>query len=829
MKLFQDEIKEDYCEKCGLYKTSNSPKAGASGFGETNTLLLTESSEKTLKKYLKAFGYDLDKDFWKLNPVSCLTEMKGEKKPPTASEIKHCKPHIDNIIKELNPEYIMLLGGAALDSFLLGDFEKIGINVLRGMIIYDQKYKKWVLPLYSSKYIDKNDYDQNLKSLYSRDLRHATEFIENPTDKPVINFKPELLYNYTDILNALHEAIKARKTVYFDYETTGLKPFRPGHKIVCISLAFQNRVVAFPFQYKDFFSFKEQKEIKSLMRKILLTCPVEAHNINFEDSWSQNILGVKPQHWQFDTMIAAHILDNRSDITGLKLQTYINFGVRPYDRDIKKYLKGDEFGFNSVEEIPLEKLLLYCANDSGYGRMLSRVQKKQLKDRGLIKPYKLFHDSIQLLGQMHQNGICADEDYFNEQDVILTERVAEIEKKLLSSEESKKFRKNFGRVLNLTSSKDLGELFYNVLGLEGKRTEKGNLSVDKGTLEKMKIPFVTDLLLMRKLEKARGTYLAQFKREIINGKINAFFSLNNVVSFRSGSNSPNLQNIPTREEEVKKIIRSGMKASPDRQLFFFDFAGAEVKTAVCYNKDPNMIKYIIDPTTDMHFDTGMSIFLLPPEEMTKDIRFYAKNQWVFAQFYGSWWLDCGSNLWSSCIDELNLKTKTGIPLVEHLYSKGIRDQDEFLEHCEDVEKKFWGERFKVYAEWKKEVNLEYQRKGYLESYFGFRFSGYMDRKQASNYLIQGTSFHILLWCMLEIEKIAVKENWQSVPIMEIHDEEVFDAVPEEIPRMVEVIKDVVHNQLPAKLPWINVPFDVEFSVTPIGGSWYEKQDYKEVI
>ena len=83
--------------------------------------------------------------------------------------------------------------------------------------------------------------------------------------------------------------------------------------------------------------------------------------------------------------------------------------------------------------------------------------------------------------------------------------------------------------------------------------------------------------------------------------------------------------------------------------------------------------------------------------------------------------------------------------------------------------------------------------------------------------------------MLEIEKIAVKENWQSVPIMEIHDEEVFDAVPEEIPRMVEVIKDVVHNQLPAKLPWINVPFDVEFSVTPIGGSWYEKQDYKEDV
>ena len=835
MKLFQDdELKEDFCKKCGLFQKCNSPRMKPSGIGRSNCLIiggypeslrgepLSKESGSLFKSKLKALGYDLETDFWIINAVNCFSG-----KEPKATEIKYCKPYVDSVIKELNPEFIFLIGSVALDSFFMGDFDKSSINSVRGMKIYDRKYNTWVLPLYHPSFILKNEYDKNLEALYMRDLRSATKFIQSNPKIPDNTLDSYLLYDFKQIISNLTKILENDYSIYFDYETTGLKPFKPGHKIVCASIAFRNQVISFPFQYRDFFTQSEQTKIKSLLRKILFRKNLSAHNMNFEDSWSRNILGVVPQKWSFDTMIAAHILDNRADITGLKMQTYINFGVRPYDRDVKKYLKGDDEGFNSVEEIPLEKLLTYCGRDSMYGKLLERKQRKELKESGLIKPYKFFHDSAIILGEMHQNGVYADEQYFNEQDIILGDQIKEIEKGLLSSEEAKKFKKEMNKEIDLASSKDLGNLFYKVLGLKARLTEKGNPSVDKNTLDKIDLPFVKELLHLRKLEKARGTYLAQFKREIINNRINPFFTLNNVVSFRSGSNMPNMQNIPTRDDLVKKIIRSGIKASPGNVLFFFDFSGAEVKTSCCTHKDPNMIKYITDPTTDMHFDCGKDIFILSPEEMTKDIRFYAKNMWVFAQFYGSWWKDCGSNLWDECIKRLDLKTKSGKSLKEHLFEQGIENKDQFLSHCEEVERVFWGERFKGYADWKKEINMSYQRKGYIETFFGFRFSGYMDRKQVSNYPIQSVSFHILLWCIQEIRKVARKEKWKSKMNMEIHDELVFDAIPEEVPRIAEVVKDVVHNKLREAFDWIIIPFDVEFSITPVNGSWYEKVDYIE--
>ena len=460
-----------------------------------------------------------------------------------------------------------------------------------------------------------------------------------------------------------------------------------------------------------------------------------------------------------------------------------------------------------------------------YGKLLEIKQRKELKAQRLMKPYKFLHDSAIIMGELHQNGICADEEYFDSQDKILGEQIDTLEKGLLSTSEAIKFKKETGKILDLASSKDLGILFYDVLKLPVKKTAKGNRSVDKNTLDRMDLPFVKNLLRMRKLDKAKGTYLSQYKREIINRKLNPFFTLGNVVSYRSGSNSPNFQNIPTRDDEVKGIIRKGIKASPGNVLFFFDFAGAEVKTSCCTHQDPNMVKYLTDKNSDMHLETGSDLFLLSLEEVTKDIRFYAKNQWVFAQFYGSYWKDCGENLWLECIERLNLPTKSGKPLRDHLKEHDIETKAQFLNHCKEVEEIFWGERFKVYAEWKKEINSEYQRKGYIETFFGFRFQGYMDRKQVSNYPIQSTSFHILLRCIQQIRKIAIKEKWKSKMVGQIHDELIFDAIPEEVPRIAEVVKDVVHNQLREVFDWIIVPFEVEFSITPIGGSWYEKRDY----
>jgi len=116
-----------------------------------------------------------------------------------------------------------------------------------------------------------------------------------------------------------------------------------------------------------------------------------AHNIKFEDTWTKKRLRIDIQNWEWDSMIAAHILDNRPGVTGLKFQAYVNFGVIDYASEVAPYLKPTsenekKYGgnaFNRIQELLEQpggekKLLEYCALDSFYERMLAMKQMQEL-------------------------------------------------------------------------------------------------------------------------------------------------------------------------------------------------------------------------------------------------------------------------------------------------------------------------------------------------------------------------------------------------------------------------------------------------------------------
>src|SRR3970282_2259800 len=136
--------------------------------------------------------------------------------------------------------------------------------------------------------------------------------------------------------------------------------------------------------------------------------------------------------------------------------------------------------------------------------------------------------------------------------------------------------------------------------------------------------FAKDIITRRKLLKILG-YVANIKKESPTGKMHPFTDLHNVLSFRSSSHSPNSQNWPRRDEDAKSAIRKGIVPSLGNKLACIDFGSQEVRVAACYTKDPTLIKYINDPTTDMHRDVGMGLFGLTQQEITKDIRLYSKN------------------------------------------------------------------------------------------------------------------------------------------------------------------------------------------------------------
>jgi DNA polymerase I-like protein with 3'-5' exonuclease and polymerase domains len=143
-----------------------------------------------------------------------------------------------------------------------------------------------------------------------------------------------------------------------------------------------------------------------------------------------------------------------------------------------------------------------------------------------------------------------------------------------------------------------------------------------------------------------------------------------------------------------------------------------------------------------------------------------------------------------------------------------------------IEDDFWGVRFAEYAEWKERWWNMYKKHGYIDMYTGFRCSGVMDKKQAINFPIQGSSFHCLLFFLIEIDKIIIKEKLDTRIINQIHDSVLFDTKPSELNYIIEISKEIINKQLPKTWEWLIVPMDFEAEFCEIDRSWAEKKKIK---
>lgn len=442
--------------------------------------------------------------------------------------------------------------------------------------------------------------------------------------------------------------------------------------------------------------------------------------------------------------------------------------------------------------------------------------------------YKLFHDGILAFSKAEQNGMCIDVDYCKKESKKLQYRINGKRKKLLDSKIGKLWQNIFKNNINLNSDLQLKRIIFDELNFKSvKETTKGNPSTDMEalTILSKNIPEVQLILDIRKMQKIKDTYLKGFLREQVNGILHPFFNLHTTISYRSSSSNINFQNIPKRDKEAQRITRKAIIPRKGNQLLEVDFSGLEVSISACYHKDPVMINYLLDSTTDMHRDMCQELYILNDNEWTKDTRFYAKNCFVFPEFYGDWYASCAESLWKS-IDEAKLTTKTNIPLKKHLKTKKIKNYNQFENHVKNVEYDFWNKRFKIYDKWKEKYRKEYYKKGYFISHTGFKYQGVMDRKQIVNYPIQGSAFHCLLWCFIKIMNIAIKEKWNTKIIGQIHDAIVFDVDPKELKHVLKVIKKVTTIDLLKHYKWIIVPLEVDAELCPVDGAWNTKEDIK---
>ena len=384
------------CNTCGLYSCVKTPKMQPYGNFNKGIMCIGEAPGETedrvgkpwqgkagqlLQKTFRKLGIDLFEDCISINSVNCrpITSTGGNR-TPTGNEIDCCRASIMRYIDEYKPHTIILLGGTALQSVVFHRWKKNagGINKWRGWCIPDQDLNAWICPVFHPSYVMRYD-TVEMYRIWEDDLLRVFEISDSPLpkyQKPVIHI--------VDNLAAL-DTIKSG-TVAIDYETTGLKPYQldKNHRIISVSISIDENTAYV-------FLLPEKRKDWQPLKRLLMDSRVGkmAHNMKFEDVWSRIYLETPVRNWVWDSMLAAHIIDNRSGVTGLKFQTYVNFGVIDYSSEISPYLMAvDGKNANSVNRIEellthsskVKDLLHYNALDTIYQYRLATLQMKQMSN-----------------------------------------------------------------------------------------------------------------------------------------------------------------------------------------------------------------------------------------------------------------------------------------------------------------------------------------------------------------------------------------------------------------------------------------------------------------
>lgn len=382
------------CASCGLYKHVTSPRMEPYGAFRKGILNVGEAPGETedkrgrqwqgkaggrLERTYEDMGIDLFKDCLNINAVNCrpMTPDKSANRTPTSQEIACCQSRVLKVIAEHKPKLIVALGGPAMESLLSHRWKKDlgGIGRWRGWAIPDRDFGAWLCPTYHPSYIERSQGKEE-ETIWTQDLKRLLKKVATPFP----DWKDEK--QYVKIISDLSPLRDLPNIVAIDYETTGLKPHADGHRIVCASVAISPHLV-----YS--FMFPENETDKRIFIKLLRNPQVGkiAHNIKFEEAWSVNRVGCSVKNWQWDTMLATHLLDNRTAVTGLKFQVYVNFGVPDYDSEVESYLKARDNSGNSFNKIQTlldkpggrEKILTYCGLDSLYSLKLAFKQMEVVR------------------------------------------------------------------------------------------------------------------------------------------------------------------------------------------------------------------------------------------------------------------------------------------------------------------------------------------------------------------------------------------------------------------------------------------------------------------
>jgi len=314
----------------------------------------------------------------------------------------------------------------------------------------------------------------------------------------------------------------------------------------------------------------------------------------------------------FDTMIAAWVLDAEapSFLLSAVANRYLGLSGLEYEAVVPK---GRTFA-----EVPLDIALQYASEDADFSLQLYQVLSKEIESQDL---HNVFYDIemplLPILAEMERIGIRVDANRLRLYGKELQQELSNIEKEVFAL---------VGHEFNLASPKQLADVLFSERKLPVQKRTKTGFSTDTSVLEELAPldPVPQLILRQRLLMKLKSTYiepLAQLAEA--HGRIHTTFVQTGAATGRLSSRDPNLQNIPIREEEGRKI-REAFVAEPGQLLISADYAQIELVVMAHLSKDPSLIKAFKEGV-DIHKRTASLLFGVPEAEVDADQRRIAKT------------------------------------------------------------------------------------------------------------------------------------------------------------------------------------------------------------
>lgn len=444
----------------------------------------------------------------------------------------------------------------------------------------------------------------------------------------------------------------------------------------------------------------------------------------------------------------------------------------------------------TFDKVPLDKALNYAAEDADITLKLHRLLKPRLLAEKMVTFYETIERPlISVLASMEQAGIAVDPLMLKSLSADFAKRLAELETAI---------HEQAGRSFNVGSPKQLGDVLFGELGLTGgKKTKSGGYSTDSSVLEPMALehPIVRDVLDWRMLSKLRGTYTEALieKTNPETKRIHTSYSMVGAQTGRLSSNDPNLQNIPIRTAEGRKI-RDAFISTPGHKLLSLDYSQIELRL-VAEIADIPALKQAFQDGQDIHAMTASEVFDVPLAEMDPETRRKAKAI-NFGIIYG--------------ISAFGLANQIGVArgeakaFIDAYFEKfpGIRKfMDDTIESCRAT--------------------------GYVETLFGrkIHIRGINDKnpmrrggseRATINAPIQGSAADIIKRAMNRIPDALEKAGLtDSRMLLQIHDELIFECPDASVEQTRDVVKAVMEGAAaPAKS--LSTPLVVDAG---IGTTW----------